>query len=571
MKRFEKLNREPTSERKWVRKLLALLIQLIVARLWLGLLILFVGGIVLILLSFAPFFQQLNVFYVYLVRQIGTGLLLAGVGTAFVKIFVTKYYDQFKGEIHRFIEEDVTKTLTQIRDDIKAQTGLLVSASASLEAMIESSILRMYSSRAQASEDIAQDLTDPNITRIRVIGISLNDFVRGDQPALHKVWKVINEYILGKRGLTNHEGRLDIKAMIIDPECVGGQLRSLGEDREPHAMAGRLYTDVMSTAKEMLDLEEIAKQNQDRTGVSLQLRLYRLPPILFLCSTDAVSYVQQYYFWASRSADVSIPILRYRGSPESSQSYSLHNEMQDHFDWIWQKASVSASDLLEGHVIGVDKGVYQAGTINVFNDPQEARRRILHLLHHAKSRVYIQGVSLHSFFDFGDLFKAIAELLDGGDVDIRVLLLDPDSDQAYYRSFREHLFENPQMTFKDFQSRPTHHQGSRLYLETNATINNIRAIAPEANDKFQVKLYASAPACFLLMVDESVLVEQYHFGKLLPEEHRGGFPVVLGKDMPLIEYSETPSGLFKSDPLRNPFKLLENHFRFVFERCSRPL
>jgi hypothetical protein len=89
------------------------------------------------------------------------------------------------------------------------------------------------------------------------------------------------------------------------------------------------------------------------------------------------------------------------------------------------------------------------------------------------------------------------------------------------------------------------------------------------NSRFQVRIYDSAPACFLLVIDDTVFVEQYHYGKLVPGQDE--YPVVLGKNMPPVEYSHDSSDLYETDALRNSVELLKDHFEFVFERCSRPL
>src|SRR5438445_152290 len=52
----------------------------------------------------------------------------------------------------------------------------------SLEAMSRSGILRVYANREEASEDISQDITYQGNQKIRLIGISLNDFVLRKEP-----------------------------------------------------------------------------------------------------------------------------------------------------------------------------------------------------------------------------------------------------------------------------------------------------------------------------------------------------------------------------------------------------
>lgn len=554
------------------------------AKLWLAVVILFLGGLLIVGVSFLPSVEGFNKLLTYVLREAGTALLVTGAATGLIRIFIVRYYQRFEDTFIGFVRQDVTSALQEIRDGIEAQTKDFVTAAALLESMRQSGVTRSYESRSLASKDMAQDLMEPGVSEIRLIGISLNDFVRpGDQPELNAAWRSLETLIRGDRSLTDRGSGLDIKALIIDPYCLGAQLRSHGESRAPAAVAGRLHAEVLQTAEHLFELEKLARQLREKTLVSFEFRLYRLPPILFLCRTDNVSYVQQYYFWASRYAAVPIPVLRYRGRPERKWSDTLHGQMSDHFDWIWERGSISAREFLEGKAVGTDKGLLQSAVANVFTDPNEARERMLWLIQGAKKRVYMQGISLHSFFAHGPLLQAIAKLADRDNIEVRCLILDPQSEQAKYRAYREHLFGNPNRTFEEFCANNELYLESSLYRDTNHTIENFRlAISPRLkaddprNPKFQMRVYDSAPACFLLIVDDSVLIEQYHYGKILPGRgdyppDQVDYPVILGKDMPLVEYSHESLGLYETDTLRNSFELLKDHFRFVFERCARPL
>jgi hypothetical protein len=90
----------------------------------------------------------------------------------------------------------------------------------------------------------------------------------------------------------------------------------------------------------------------------------------------------------------------------------------------------------------------------------------------------------------------------------------------------------------------------------------------EANWKPKLKAgyYHSAPHCFLLRVDDSIFIEQYHYGKLRNEQIIGR-RVVLGKDLPLAEYIKEPSDLFEQTR-RTAFALLESHLDFIREQAD---
>jgi hypothetical protein len=104
----------------------------------------------------------------------------------------------------------------------------------------------------------------------------------------------------------------------------------------------------------------------------------------------------------------------------------------------------------------LDKGLRQSGVINVFDDPSDAKKRILSLIAGTKRRLYLQGFSLRSFFNGEDslywTIKDLAEQKDT-DIDIKILLINPNSEQAIYRSYREYRLEDPRakMSYERFK------------------------------------------------------------------------------------------------------------------------
>jgi hypothetical protein len=167
-------------------------------------------------------------------------------------------------------------------------------------------------------------------------------------------------------------------------------------------------------------------------------------------------------------------------------------------------------------------------------------------------------------------------VLENTKAELQILLLDPDSEQAKYRSYRERLFVSTEQSF-DSYLQSGEHEKSDLYHDTKRTIEFIRDMVNDVrrtktagsaswSPRLEVGLYASAPACFVLRVDDRVLVEQYHYGKVVRHTR-----AVLGKDMPLFEYAEAPSSLYQdgSDPLRRPFRLLVDHFEYALAQSRR--
>jgi hypothetical protein len=90
--------------------------------------------------------------------------------------------------------EDLTATLTKTvmdrSSDLLSQTKrslneILTHQSSTLRALEQSGILNVYASRRSASQAIAAALRSESTKEIRLLGISLNDFFRGDEKELH--------------------------------------------------------------------------------------------------------------------------------------------------------------------------------------------------------------------------------------------------------------------------------------------------------------------------------------------------------------------------------------------------
>lgn len=461
---------------------------------------------------------------------------------------------------------ETLKTITDgIQADVRDQTKSLARTSASLQAMTTTGIGRLYSGREDAANDMRRDLTDPANRSIRLIGISLNDFIRADEHTLAETWADIRRFI-------DEDRTLDIKLLLIDPECFGAQLRSRGEARAQASIAGRLGEDVVAVAESLRRLERLVAKGKHQ--VHFECRFYRIAPTLFLCQVDSASYVQQYYFWSQRNANRSSPLIRFRQTEGAADGRLMHEGMRDHFDWVWEHASIPIGNVLEAKSIGTDKGLHQSGIVNVFASGGEGRNRIQWLLDHARAIVWIQGVSLRSFFEPGPLFNAIVTLISRGDVDLRILMIDRTSEQAKYRSYRERLFADPDLRFETYLESGQHGE-SDLFRDTERSISNLRTQVTALRRKnatigrsnLLVRQYATAPGCFMLRVDDSVLVEQYHYGKVVPEGQKDA-PAILGKDMPLIEYQRVGSALYDPIELRNPVSLLSDHFEFAFARAA---
>ncbi len=468
-----------------------------------------------------------------------------------------------------WLHTEAEETFDELQKNIVDKVGIKTQESIkTLTAMKRTGLQEVYANREEAAPYIQASLIDPRTDNIRIIGISLNDFFAAkDKDPLRQAWKVL------KRSIENgvEPGRrLAVKVLIIDPKCLGAQLRSRGEERNGKSFLGRLEKQVDGELADLMELRSAAKH----AGVSFECKLYRLPPILFLCWTSTYCYVQQYYFWASRDdEEKSFPVLKF----QNTNNDSLHAELLKHFDWIWDKASITLDEYAIELSVGVDQGTVRSGIVNVFTAAAEGRARMLYLLKNAKHRVCIQGNSLHSFLNTRTehtvLFGALRQLLLDDKVEIAILILDPQSPPAKFRGYRESSLKSSELRWTQYESSDEKHHDSILYKDTTdaerAMAELIQEVAKSKPVGWRPKLtggkYDSSPYCFLLRVDDRVLVEQYHYGKL-PEEGSDDSGK-LGRDVPLVEYSASPSDIYDRT-MRPPFELFVNHFAFALRDAT---
>src|SRR6185437_14632752 len=109
------------------------------------------------------------------------------------------------------------------------------------------------------------------------------------------------------------------RILLIDPMCLGARLRSAAESRNS-VMVGRLEHDVSDAANALAELKRMVENNRAE-DVSLEVKLYRLPPTMFLCHTEETAFVQQYHFWTKRLSDTPVPVIEYRARGSNTSGY----------------------------------------------------------------------------------------------------------------------------------------------------------------------------------------------------------------------------------------------------------
>jgi len=546
-------------EKTNTKKLLVTFGRYISAKLLLAIILLGGIGIFFIVLSFNK--TESSTFF-YLVREAGKALFITAIISGGVKWYMTRQYIKLDKEKDAILKHELSETLDNLTKKVLEQTNKMSASASSLDALQDADVVRFYRNRSEASKDIKAALQDNKVTTIKIIGISLNDFIRDEHTELHNAWKTIESYITNGTPPSGVD-KLDVQVLLIDPTSYGALLRAEAEGTEDRA--SRLRKDVNVS---MNDLYELEKECMS-TPVCFQARIYRTTPILYLVWTPSFAFVQQYYFRPSHRADINIPIIKYYNKPKiESQPYSIHDELAFHFDWLWSHASISLSKYIDECSQGTALAMMNSGIDNIFYDFNLSRKRIIHLISDPENTtLWIKGISLRSFFQYGDLYDVIAKASKRENLDIKILLIDPDCEQAKIRSFREFLMTNPSAKPEEFREEAR--KAQRLYKDTTESITLIRAFLKELSLdnqtlRFKVKLFSSAPEAFMLITDKSALVEQYHYGKIRPVSTEEFSSKILGGDIPVLEYEKLPSSK-SSSTIKDPYRIFRDHFQFVFD------
>lgn len=400
------------------------------------------------------------------------------------------------------------------------------------------SVAQIYVGRNNEFADDVLNTLRGGVREVKLMGISLHNFVRSN--VMRDVWE---EIIKMKR-----ECEIDAKVLIIDPECYGAKLFSAGEARRSDSP---LPIDVKAVIGKL-------KEN------NFTFKFYQLPPTLFVLWTDSVSYVQPYYFWSKQSSEHDMPLFKFMNNSR------LHEGLKDHFDWIWEHASVSPKDYSEKHLYRIDEGIYSNNVINATSDSQDFYNRISMLIKETEQRLYIQGVTLFPLFDKEVTSKAIRERIENSNrTEIKFLLLNPFSMQAKYRSYRQHRDEHPnlQISFEEFEQKFL--KVSTIYRNIKDATEKLQEIKKN-HDNVDFKWYSGVPYCVLILGDKSVLTEQYYYSKLghLTEAVHDESKILC------LEHAREASALFKlnnrdaSIQEKSIYNMMQEHFNFVYHYCA---
>jgi hypothetical protein len=441
--------------------------------------------------------------------------------------------------------------------------------SATSDALIRMGVVDVFTAAEDVAAEMSRTLADPSLAEVRLLGLSLSSWfgARGHHRGADWPGQRLERLLLGRESGPARPGGIRVRVLLLDPGCLGLRLLTCGAGNDAGEELERLRNEIRETAEHLSRLgNDVARR---RTSDSLQLRFSRTVPPFFLFAAQQSAFTRSYYYGlADPRAPASAAVWHFSADSSAYQSTCRH------FDTIWDTDSVPGEELLYQKSIGIDQGISESGIVNIYTDRESAQERIEWLIAHAKSRVWIQGVSLSHHLS-SPLEEIMLSLLRRPAVDTRVLILDPASDQAIRKSYRDYLLDQEDGAVTDYASyaqNKDRHKASLIYDKLRYSAQRFaRMGASAAAGNFQVRQYACAPTSYVLIADDHALIEQFHYGKPVTAEASIQAQLQLAREMPLIEYTQPVPGLFEPKPRFNPISVIEDHFSQVFEHFGIPV
>lgn len=460
----------------------------------------------------------------FLLSEICKVLFITGSVTIFLHILFKKI-----SEIETKERESRLKgQLKSLECEVKRITQELAKYIGSLGTIITERIVAIHKSRDDAKDVIKNELKNKENNKIRIIGISLRDFLKGDR-LFYGEWGEILERLKDKGD------NLKVQLLLIDPCCK--QAVDRAESEEPRVILHgerNLYievTQILTTIDDML------------IGVregSLEVKIYDTSPNCFLIITDNYTFVEQYHYREEITSGF-MPVIQY------DITSKVGKEMIRHFDFVWSRSRDFKTYIKEKQR-GIAEAIKDSKIVNMYLDRELLTKRLTYLIETVPGEIAVVGISLSSYITPGSILISGFDMKEKLNRSIRLLLLNPLSKQAKYRGAKEsnHPYKGYTLAI---------HKQHRLYNDTMASIREVDRLATLENP-IRGKLYSSAPSCFCFITEESIFIEQYHYGQTAAAKRVK--ETVLSRVVPVIEYTKDST----------VYSLMKDHFDYVWEECS---
>lgn len=203
------------------------------------------------------------------------------------------------------------------------------------------------------------------------------------------------------------------------------------------------------------------------------------------------------------------------------------------------------------------RGAQNSGIIHIFrsrNEDREDFQKAVEMEFSQCSKIMLAGVAFPRIFHNPPLPEPIDKKMFNPNIPIKILLLNPESNAAIERA----KIEIGRNTITDIQRSIDSFQ---LILKERAKLLKINLSKKNNNFdilktiKMEVHLYDFTPITFMIMTDNLLFLEQYHFGRL----HIDRPGACIGGRTPLIQYNNHSL----------TYSIMENHFNYMWTSKSK--
>ena len=435
------------------------------------------------------------------------------------------------------------------------------------ENLRQTGLENLFASWEDATTEMLAAVAAPQTLEIRLLGLDLTNWFAGRRNSgVESPGRLLERLLLGDETGTTRRHGMRIRVLLLDPRCTAARVLAHGVDvHESVERLELLRNETRFTAEHLswLSREVDSRQN----GNFLQVRFYTAIPSFFAFTADVGTFIRTYYAGIDPGPSLA-PVWQY------GDGSAVHEAAMRHFDVIWETNSEPCEEYLLEKSSGVDQGIEVSGICNIYSDLAGAQERISWLIHNAQRRVWMQGVSLVHHLG-PPLEDAMLQLLRKASIDARILILDPYCEQARFKSYRDYLLDHePSATDMDYEryaSDQSLHKNSLTYTNIQHSTQRLMGMAGRTGvEHFQVRHYTCAPTSYMLIVDDHLLVEQFHYGKPPMATDSMQAQLHLAREMPLIEYHHPSSLLFEPRRDFDPLTVAEDHFSHVFNNLGHP-
>lgn len=472
----------------------------------------------------------------FLLKEVGKILFVTGSVTIFLNTLIKKMSELESKEREIKLE----KQLDGLRSGVNNITGELAKYVRSLDTMITVGIIAIYKSRRDAKKAISNELKNEGNNTLKLLGISLRDFLKGDN-LFYEEWKEIKARLKREMSSKENGSTLKIQFLLIDPCCEQAIYRA--ESEEPRRTTHRdrnLFREITYLSESLSELLGELSEISSGKKLSLEVKLYNSSPNCNLMLSDNFAFVEQYHYREEITYGY-MPVMQYNINSQ------VGKEMVGHFNFVWKNARYIKSYINERN-IGTAEAIKDSEILNTYLNRDMLTERLEYIIENVPGDIVVMGISLSSYINPGSILMSRLWMEEQLKRKVRILLINPLSQQAKFRAAKESNHPYKEYTFDI-------HADHRLYNDTMDSVREINRLT-KLKSSIEGKVFSSSPSCFIFLNEESVFIEQYHYGQI--EEAKKLKETVLSRVVPVIEYSKESI----------VYSLMKDHIHYVWEECS---